>query len=86
MGRHQLISSSRVSFDLLLFVSLLVVKSGKKGENYHLNILGHYIHLTKNRFVRIFHQSYRVGGEAISTGFLQGSSKCVNIIVQPKGY
>ena len=32
MGGLWLIINSRVSFDLLLFVSLFVVKSGKKGK------------------------------------------------------
>ena len=50
---------SCVSFDLLLFV----VKSGRKGKDYHLKDPGP-LHLTKNQFVRIFRQSYRAGGKA----------------------
>ena len=78
MGWCWLIISSRINFDLFLFASLFkfVIKSSKKGKKLSPKDLGP-LDLTKNLFVRIFRQSYRTGSEAISTGFFQGSSKCV---------
>ena len=50
-------------------------------RNYHLKIRSF-----KNQFVRIFRLSYRMGGEAISTGFFQGSSKCIEYNSAAKRY
>ena len=68
-----IIISSRISFNLFLFASLFVIKSGKKLSPKDLGPLD----LIKNLFIRIFRQPYRTGSEAISTGFFQDFSKCV---------
>ena len=68
VGLHRLISSSHVSFDLLLFASLyLLLNRLRRVRNYHLKILV--------KVESSFRHLYRAGGEAISTGFFQGSSK-----------